>query len=67
MNIELRFIQKAIEDKNYLGFEYHKQYCHKVKPLTFKEQNHTLYLVTQQGEFELKEIKKLTVLKERFY
>ncbi len=66
MNIEHLFIQKAIQDKNYLGFEYHKQYYHKVKPLRFKEQNHTLYLVTQEGEFELKEIKKLTVLKERF-
>jgi len=66
MNIELRFLQKAIEDKNYLGLEYHKQYYHKVKPLTLKEQNHTLYLVTHQGEFDLKEIKKLRVLKERF-
>lgn len=62
MSIEKLFIQKAIQDKNYLGFEYHKQYYNKVKPLSLKEN----ILVTSSSEFELQSIKKLTVLKERF-
>lgn len=66
MNIEHLFIQKAIQDKNYLGFEHNNHSYKKVKPLSFKEQNNQLFLVTNNGEFELKMIKKLTVLKERF-
>lgn len=63
MNIEFRFLQKAIEDKNYVSFSYeHKSYKN-IKPLKLDE---TLKLFTNNGFFELEKIKKLVVLKEKF-
>lgn len=37
-----------------------------MQPKELKKQNDGFILVTTKGEFELEEIKKLTVLKERF-
>ena len=63
MNIEFRFLQKAIEDKNYVSFSYeNKSYKH-IKPLKLDE---TLKLFTSNGFFEFEKIKKLVVLKEKF-
>ncbi len=63
MNIEFRFLQKAIEDKNYVSFSYeHKSYKN-IKPLKLDE---TLKLFTSNGFFEFEKIKKLVVLKEKF-
>lgn len=39
MNIELRFLQKAITDKNYISFNYENQSYKNVKPLKLDEQN----------------------------
>ena len=63
MNIEFRFLQKAIEDKNYVSFSYaHKSYKN-IKPLKLDE-SHKLFSVKSIFEFE--KIKKLVVLKEKF-
>lgn len=66
MNIELRFLQKAIEDKNCISFYYNQKAYASMQPKELKKQNDGFILVTTKGEFELEEIKKLTVLKERF-
>lgn len=66
MNIELLFIQKAIKEKNYLNFYYKNHAQQKIQPKKLKEEKGTLFLLTICGKFEVEQIKKLTVLKERF-
>jgi UDP-N-acetyl-D-mannosaminuronate dehydrogenase len=66
MNIELRFLQKAIEDKNCICFYYNEKAYKTIQPKELKKQNDTFLLVTTKGVFEFEKIKKLTVLKERF-
>ena len=66
MNIEQLFVQKAIQEKNYIEFEYNNKRYNKIQPLQLKEEKEHLLLVTAKGEFEFDKIKKLTVLKERF-
>lgn len=63
MNIEFRFLQKAIEDKNYVSFSYENKNFKNIKPLKLDE-NHKLY--SDKGTFEFSKIRKLVVLKERF-
>lgn len=63
MNIELRFLQKAIADKNYISFTYENQSFKSVKPLKIDEQNR---LFSDKGVFEFEKIRKLVVLRERF-
>ena len=63
MNIEFRFLQKAIEDKNYVSFSYENKSYKNIKPLKLDE---TLKLFTSNGFFEFEKIKKLVVLKEKF-
>ena len=63
MNIELRFLQKAILDKNYISFNYENQSYKNVKPLKLDSENK---LFSDKGVFEFGKIKKLVVLKERF-
>ena len=55
MNIELRFLEKAIKDKNYISFTYKGKKYEKIKSSKLKEMN-----------FELKLIKKLIILKNKF-
>ncbi|WP_320035503.1 hypothetical protein [Halarcobacter sp.] len=62
MNIEYRFLQKAIEDKNFVCFSCERKSYKRVKPLKIFENKVTCDV----GNFEVKMIKKLTVLKERF-
>jgi hypothetical protein len=62
MNIELHFLNKAIEDKNYVSFTCENKKYEKVKPLSLKDDT----LKSDKVEFSFKAIKKLTVLKERF-
>lgn len=62
MNIELQFLNKAIEDKNYVSFTFQNKKYEKVKPLSLKGDT----FKSDKGEFSFKAIKKLTVLKERF-
>lgn len=63
MNIELRFLQKAIEDKNYISFMYEKKNYKKTKALKLEKQK---LLHTDNGKFEFLKISKLIVLKDRF-
>lgn len=62
MNIELMFLKKAIEDKNFLSFSYEGKIYKKVKP--FKIENKILKC--DVGSFEIKKLSRVTVLKERF-
>ena len=63
MNIELRFLQKAIVDKNYISFTYEHQSYKNVKPLKLNSVNK---LFSDKGVFEFGKIGKLVVLRERF-
>jgi len=62
MNIEHRFLQKAIDDRNYISFSYEKEhYCNiKAKALTSE------ILTTNKGTFEFKKLSKITVLKQKY-
>jgi len=66
MNIEFRFLQKAIEDKNYVKFFYKSQNIKKVKPLGLIKRGELYFLHTPKKIFEFKNITKLQILKERF-
>lgn len=63
MNIEFRFLQKAIVDKNYISFTYENQSYKNVKPLKLDVDNR---LFSDKGIFEFGKIVKLVVLRERF-
>ena len=63
MNIEFKFLQKAIIDKNYINFTYENKSYKNIKPLKLDE-NHKLF--SDKGVFEFEKIKKLVVLKEKF-
>ncbi|MBP9489989.1 MAG: hypothetical protein KBE77_00920 [Aliarcobacter sp.] len=63
MNIELRFLQKAIADKNYICFTYENQSFKNVKPLKLDSENK---LFSDKGVFEFGKIEKLVVLKNKF-
>jgi len=62
MNIQVRFLQKAIEDKNYISFNYESKSYKKVKPLKLQED----ILHTDNGTFEFSKVEKFVVLKHRF-
>ena len=63
MNIEYRFLQKAIADKNYVCFSYENKSYKIVKPLKLDDENR---LLSDKGVFEFGKIGKLVVLRERF-
>jgi hypothetical protein len=63
MNIEFKFLQKAIQDKNYISFSYEDEYHKDIKPLEL-DINNKLY--TERGTFEYKKISKLQILKDKF-
>ncbi|PLY07170.1 MAG: hypothetical protein C0625_06025 [Arcobacter sp.] len=62
MNIEQRFLLKAMEDKNFVCFNYEDKSFKSVKILKFE--NDLVY--TDNGHFEIRKIKKIVVLKEKF-
>lgn len=62
MNIEQRFLQKAIEDRNLISFTYEGKSYKGVRPLIMSDKKITCNV----GDFEISKIKKLTVLKEKF-
>ena len=66
MNIELRFLQKAIEDKNYISFSYETKKINKIEPLKLLLNDDTYLLTTPNKIFEFSKITKLQILKERF-
>jgi hypothetical protein len=63
MNIEFRFLQKAIADKNYICFSYENQSYKNIKALKIDEQNR---VHCDKGVFEFGKISKLKILKDRF-
>ncbi len=63
MNIEFRFLQKAIADKNYINFTYENQNFKNLKPLKLDEQNR---VHCDKGVFEFGKIGKLVVLRGKF-
>ena len=63
MNIEFRFLQKAIADKNYINFTYENKSYKNVKPLKLDEQNR---VHCDKGIFEFEKIAKLVVLRGKF-
>jgi hypothetical protein len=63
MNIEFRFLQKAIVDKNYVSFSYENQSFKNVKPLKLDVDNK---LFSDKGVFEFGKIGKLIVLRGKF-
>ena len=63
MNIEYRFLQKAIADKNYISFIYENQSYKNIKPLKLDKNNK---LASDKGVFEFEKISKLKILKDRF-
>lgn len=62
MNIELRFLKKAIEDKNYISFKYEEKAFKGVKPLKIEND----ILTTDVGKFNFSRVSKFMVLKDRF-
>lgn len=65
MNIELRFLQKAIEDKNYISFTYKNKKYIKIRPLKLITKN-TYVLKTSVKDFNFELITKIQILKEKF-
>lgn len=63
MNIEFRFLQKAIADKNYICFSYQEKSYTNIKALKIDEQNR---VHCDKGIFEFEKISKLKILKDRF-
>ncbi|KAB7884682.1 hypothetical protein [Poseidonibacter ostreae] len=66
MNIELRFLQKAIEDKNYINFTYKQKKYQKIEPLKLEKVDTSYFLVTKEVNFEFNLIKNLIILKNKF-
>lgn len=62
MKIEFLFLQKAIKDKNYVSFTYFKKEYKNIKPLSLENN----MLKIEDNSFNVEDIKKLTILKERF-
>ena len=63
MNIEFRFLQKAIQDKNYISFTYENKSFRNIKALKFDENNK---LHTDKGLFEFEGMTKIQILKTKF-
>ena len=63
MNIEFRFLQKAIQDKNYITFNYEDKNYKNIKPLKL-DINNKLY--SEKDIFEFEKIVKLKILKSKF-
>ncbi|OUR72349.1 hypothetical protein A9Q76_04090 [Arcobacter sp. 31_11_sub10_T18] len=66
MNIELRFLQKAIEDKNFINFTYENQKLSKIKPLKLIEEEGVYTLKTHNNTYDFDKIKRLQISKEKF-
>jgi predicted DNA-binding transcriptional regulator YafY len=63
MNIEFRFLQKAILDKNFISFTYENKNFRSIKPLKLDDKNN---LYSDKGTFQLIKIKKLQILKDKY-
>ncbi len=63
MNIEFRFLQKAIQDRNYISFNYENKSFRSIKPLKVDDKN---ILHSDKGVFEFEKIRNLQILKDKF-
>ncbi len=66
MNIELRFLQKAIEDKNYVSFFFNGKSYKKVKPLKLEMIEGKYNFSANVGKFDFDKLSKIKILKDRF-
>lgn len=66
MNIELRFLQKAIENKNYISFSYEMKKLDKIKPLSLIQKDELYFLNAVNKTFEFTKITKLQICKDQF-
>ena len=66
MNIELKFLQKAIQDKNYVSFSYKEKKYTRVEPIKLLEKENEYILYSKENSFKFSFIKKIKILKERF-
>ncbi|MCJ8327914.1 MAG: hypothetical protein MJK08_12540 [Campylobacterales bacterium] len=62
MNIEYKFLEKAINDKNFISFFYENKKYTNIK--ASKLENYSL--TTSNGIFDFNKMKKIKILKERF-
>lgn len=62
MTIEQRFLQKAVEDKNYVSFSHKNKSYKKIKPLKIEEN----ILHSDSGKFELTKLSRVQILRDRF-
>ena len=63
MNIEFRFLQKAIQNKNYISFAYENKNHKSIKPLKLVDKNR---LYSDKGIFEFEKMTKIQILKNQF-
>ena len=66
MNIELRFLQKVVNDRNFVEFTYENKQYKNMKALSLEDKNNNYKLQTNEGLFEFKKIKSLKILKNKF-
>lgn len=62
LNIEQRFLLKAMEDRNFVCFNYEDKSFKDVKVLKFEDG----LIYTDNGNFELEKVMKVVILKDRF-
>ena len=63
MNIEFRFLQKAIQNKNYISFAYENKNHKSIKPLKLDDKNR---LYSDKGICEFEKMTKIQILKNQF-
>ena len=64
MNIEFRFLQKAIQNKNYISFAYENKNHKSIKPLKLDDKNR---LYSDKGIVEIEKMTKIQILKNLSY
>lgn len=66
MTIEHRFLQKAIQDRNFISFSYENKTYEQIKPEKITQKENDYLLFTNQKTFTLTAIKKLKIHKDKF-
>lgn len=62
MNIEARFVQKAIKDKNYISFLYDNTKYTNIKAKSLINNK----LICHDKEFDFDKVKNIQILKQRY-
>ena len=66
MNIELRFLQKAIKDRNYISFTYNAKKYKNIKVLSLHSDNDKYIFETSEESFKFENISKIVISKHKF-